>query len=474
MKPVSFLRNTWRKRDNKSSTKTQSAHRVEPALLEVQSPSPLLKPAFGEAASVFSLEFDSTFQDPQSNITGRVLVNGSENWESIHAQIVPRLRGKHGSLFHSSHGPPHNPSHGPRSLNIGTQALRSGTSPHRPPRPPSLNLSSQPPSVIPRSPTRVKFAPDPPVRPSHPTSPLRQAFPRVGRTNRSSSVPDSSKDSDTIQDCQVQEVAAPDVDEKLSDYSGNSPAKPTGLAPSPFSDTPNMAPAVLDLSDAPVSKSLYHASSSAPHLPLPQQRSRRPNTEPRDSLRSSRDTLASFPQPPPLRVRKRPRPLVLLPTPTLAQLPPSPLFGSNDSTPVATPTTSRPLNALSSPKSPKYPGRPLHTISPPAYSPPNSPLPAPPTSSGFVMPFDREKHSGRALRTAQSTSELRAHRFGNLYPSHRATSSAPASDLFTTREATKKVVHPLLTSHPGSDSQTVEPHGLSTPHQHSVHWEYAV
>ncbi|KAJ3837874.1 hypothetical protein F5878DRAFT_661715 [Lentinula raphanica] len=52
------------------------------------------------------------------------------------------------------------------------------------------------------------------------------------------------------------------------------------------------------------------------------------------------DSLALFPEPPPLKIGKKiPKPLVLLPTPRLTPLPPSPSTGSLNSTPIATPTS---------------------------------------------------------------------------------------------------------------------------------------
>ncbi|KAF5388356.1 hypothetical protein D9615_000328 [Tricholomella constricta] len=485
MKPVSFLRNTWRKKDGNSSTKSQPP--AESILREVP-PVPPLKPAYSEATTVLSLEFDSTFQDSQNSITGRVLVNGPDNWESIHAQIVPKLRGKHGSFFHSSHGPPHNPSHGPPSLYIESQSLQSRGPPHRPPRPPSLNLFSQP-QFTARSPTRVKFAPEPQIRPSHPSSSLGPAFRRNGRDSQCPVAPEtggegSPQDLKGVQDRpdhDVHEILG--VEERLSHSHrptfDHHLSKPSPLAPSPLADSLKTEYAVL-VTDAPKAKSLYHAtSSSTPHLPL-STTSSRPIPEPRnpnvDSLRSSRETLASFPKPPPLRFRKRPKPLVLLPTPTVARLPPSPLISSIDSTPVATPTTSIcSLNTMS-PMSSRFPGRRLHTVSPPSHGPPNSPLPTPPLASGFFVPPGRDTYpkdvGDRALRTAQSTSGLREQsRFEQLHPVHRVTSSAPASDLFTTRVAVERRVD----TNSGLESleyRTYTPsYAASDP---PINWGYAV
>ncbi|KAJ3999499.1 hypothetical protein F5050DRAFT_1804924 [Lentinula boryana] len=74
-------------------------------------------------------------------------------------------------------------------------------------------------------------------------------------------------------------------------------------------------------------------------------------SSPRSSLSSTEsrscvtdfDSLALFPAPPPLKIRKKiPKPLILLPTATLAPLPPSPSTGSLNPTPVVTPTSPTP------------------------------------------------------------------------------------------------------------------------------------
>ncbi|KAF7301363.1 hypothetical protein MIND_00701500 [Mycena indigotica] len=130
------------------------------------------------------------------------------------------------------------------------------------------------------------------------------------------------------------------------------------------------------------------------------------------SITSSDFPLSLFPKPPPLRTH-RPPPLTLRPTPTIAPLPPSPAFiNSNDSTPVATPTTPVPRQRqLTSPiimlKKPS--GRRALPISPPS-SPPTSPLP--PSPNVVKSPI------GPRLRSAQSVPHLQP-----IASTHRNTSS---------------------------------------------------
>ncbi|GLB33690.1 hypothetical protein LshimejAT787_0105740 [Lyophyllum shimeji] len=459
MKPVTFLRNTWRKKDNKSKSKSQSVPLIRPLPSEAEPVAFSPKHTFGEAASVLSFEFDPTFQDSRSNMTDPVLVNESENWDLAHAQVIPRLRGKHCSLFHSSHGPPHNHSHGPPSLNIGRQSLRGGTPPPRPPRPPSLRLNSQPPPPTPRSPSRVKFAPDLHVRASQSTSSIRSAVRHISEASQSSLSQES-----------VEAESLKDSGGGRNSYLHCSSSRVSTLVP--YSESlPRTAEIVLDLPDALNSCRLHHASSSTPHLPRPQQTSRRTSTEPRGSLGSCQDTIASFPHPTPLRVRKRPQPLVLQPTPSLGRLPPSPLVSSAESTPLATPTT---LSNMPSPKSSRITGRPLHTVSPPTFSPPDSPLPTPPVSQEPLTPSDLGKYNGRFPRTAKSASELQDRRLENFHTSHRATSSAPFTDLFAENEASRTRSPPRPNSY-DIDSQSPEPNETSI-HRHDppIHWGYAL
>ncbi|KAJ3810627.1 hypothetical protein F5876DRAFT_76573 [Lentinula aff. lateritia] len=99
-----------------------------------------------------------------------------------------------------------------------------------------------------------------------------------------------------------------------------------------------------------------HTSRSTTCIAIPEE----PSLSPRSSVSSADyvtdiDSLALFPAPPPLRIRKKvPKPLILLPTATIVPLPPSPCTGSLNPTPVASPT------------SPKLPQSPRRATSPPS------------------------------------------------------------------------------------------------------------
>ncbi|KAJ7068167.1 hypothetical protein C8F01DRAFT_1246705 [Mycena amicta] len=154
-------------------------------------------------------------------------------------------------------------------------------------------------------------------------------------------------------------------------------------------------------------------------------------SSPEWSSPSTHFPLSLFPSPPPLRAR-RPAPLILRPTPTIAPLPPSPGFNSNDSTPVATPTTPKyPLSILKRTRRP---------VSPPS-TPPASPLPPAP-----VMQSPRP-----LLRSAQSVPHLQL-----IASSHRNTSS----DTIGQRR------RPLPQPHKDASSLT--------PDNRNVQWGYAI
>lgn len=186
--------------------------------------------------------------------------------------------------------------------------------------------------------------------------------------------------------------------------------------------------AVLDLSADAKPRTLYRGTGSTPHLPYHEQVVFPARPEGSGCSGESSDAesfpLSLFPLPPPLLVRKKiPAPLVLR-----SRLPSS-AVSSRDSTPIGTPTTPR-FHSLNSPSqssiaSPKkfYLGRTSAIFSPPPTSPPNSPLPdLPPSrtvSTEKLAPTLRITHSNANLRGALP------------YPAtqrHRLTSSEPISD----------------------------------------------
>ncbi|KIM46304.1 hypothetical protein M413DRAFT_24052 [Hebeloma cylindrosporum] len=184
--------------------------------------------------------------------------------------------------------------------------------------------------------------------------------------------------------------------------------------------------AVLDWSADAKPRTLYWSTGSTPHLPYHEQivSPVRPESSECSGENSEPESfpLSLFPLPPPLLVRKKiPAPLVLR-----SGLPSS-AVSSRDSTPIGTPTTPR-FQSLNSPSqssiaSPKkfHMGRTSVTFSPPPTSPPNSPLPDLPPSRNLST-----DKLARTLKISQSNANLR----GALpYPAtHRLTSSEPISD----------------------------------------------
>lgn len=353
--------------------------------------------------------YHSSSQDPQTAVIDRPATIEVENWEIPNSSTDLDLQGEHRSPFLSrSRGSPQHASTAISNL----EGAKSQSSIQ-----PPLYLWSRSPSPISISPTRVKFAPEPQTRTVYLSS-LRQTSRRI--------------------EIQKRACVSSDIAEMIDQ--GNHDLEEINTSATNFSvssghisafhalDSTSTTHPILN-SPPPNMKAFVCASSSSPHYPMQacletesQLHGENPN--------SSQDTLASFPRPPPLKVKRRPEPLVLLPTLTADRLPPSPIISSTDSTPSVTP--------LSTPRSSKFPNRPLHTVIPPRCSPPNTPLPTPPTSSAFLAPPDHGKlpGAGKVLRTIHSTSELHDHWFEVTCPMHNSVStSTPPADVFISDNA---------------------------------------
>lgn len=178
--------------------------------------------------------------------------------------------------------------------------------------------------------------------------------------------------------------------------------------------------AALDLLVDAKPPTLYHRTRSMPYLPYEGELTKSIQAP---SVSEGNFPLSLFPTPPPFITRKRiPPPLVLR-----NNSPPTSPQSSRDSTPVGTPTTPR----FTSPRSPSqsslgsskrlHSGRRVTLISPPPFSPPNSPLPSPP-----VYYEDNGRPLHRPMRTAYSSSNLK-----DALPftaAHRLTFSESISD----------------------------------------------
>ena len=168
--------------------------------------------------------------------------------------------------------------------------------------------------------------------------------------------------------------------------------------------------AVLDLWVDAKPRTLYHRTRSMPYLPYESEsetNSTQPSSASLVDASEGNFPLSLFPTPPVLMPRKRiPPPLVL------RNSPPASLLSSCDSTPVGTPTTPR-FSTRNSPSQSNFASckrlhssRRISSISPPPFSPPNSPLPSPPVcheNNGRPL-----EYAGRPrLRTAYSSSNLK-------------------------------------------------------------------
>lgn len=405
------------------------------------------------------------------------------SWNKRHApKILPRFRGHHGPALYYSYVPPQDLPHYLPNLSVlsresdsGNGYLSGSSTPHRPsrsPLPDALHQDIDPVSV-PRSPTRVKFAPAPQARPSHPGSPSQLPFQRV-HSNRNScdhnlvsgraSMGDStaafdSRDSESFhsqesESTYSQESALPFLEDRkfyaaALSCQGEATSKferdlsppvafhinTTDLDSPSLRKNSSLTHPITDFSELRNQRTLEHATVSSPRLPYT-----KGGTSRSESTRQGMESispLTSFPSPP-LVVHKRPKPLVSLPTHTIARPSTSPAVSSTDSTLLATPTSpysSTPRKPLSTLHPSKETTRRLfHTVSRPATSPPSRPLPTPPISLGYGAPAARLSALAghpRPLRSAQSTTELRDFRVERPKSSsaHRTVPSAPASSI---------------------------------------------
>jgi len=166
----------------------------------------------------------------------------------------------------------------------------------------------------------------------------------------------------------------------------------------------------------------------------------------------------SLPALSPLIIRKKiPHPLVLRTTPSIARLPPSPVFSTPNSTCLRTPPTPRSLSPqLTNNGATRKPIRLISILKKPSSrgdieinsrSPPITPLPSPPhssNSSGFAHAH-KPSFSSRPLRLTQSVSHLPVNAVKST--AHRATMSASARWSSSTNETARGPTLP----HPATD-----------------------
>jgi hypothetical protein len=486
MKPFSFLRTTWRKKDSKSSTPTPTPSPPDPALVtEAISVSTLPRIRFGKRGSILSVQSNSAAQVQQARAEETAnsppQTYGQEVEKPRHAasgnkhpvpQSIPRFRSHHGAPFNSSHGPPHNLSHGPPNFSISSRELddpsNDSSTPLCPPRPPFLDPWSRSSNQgsdfvsVPRSPTRVKFSPAPQTRPSRPAPSQPSSRGVYLNANNYDQYPISRgaplKDTYATFDSQKSDSCCSQESESVySQESALSSSKDERRIAIPLSDRDRIAstykhsdpaadPDPPSLKEKPIANTVVNRSELRnPHIPnhatatthLPSTKSGASHTKSEITRGNSgkvESSQAVLPSTPPLFFRsKRPEPLVLLPSPRLAAArpPPSPAFSSTDSTPLATPTSFS--SASRRPQSPSplknMTKREFYRTSPPTSSPPNGPLPTPPASPSYDAPSTPRLSvlpgRSRTLHTAQSTTDLQDLR--DLRVERRKLSSAHGS-----------------------------------------------
>ncbi|KAL0949710.1 hypothetical protein HGRIS_009747 [Hohenbuehelia grisea] len=355
MSPVAFL-GGWRRKDRetKSQPYPRDSNSSSNSLLPLQSistsraaqstPSLVLPP---------SVILDAEQRDTLSEIANNGKVGRSvmeppyARPRTLSAGAMRHTDPFHGPPINYRHGPPYNASHGPPPrtplilaplppVPMSSRPVR----PTRPPRPPGLDLTistdwqRRGADATPR----VKFSIPSPINGSQDTS--------------------SASELDGVWQGFLQEA------EGEFDVVDLYAALPTGLPESPrhrrgvsrhhLYDSDLSSPGSLKHMTARPSTSPNIGSAKTPRLQhaslasrsmtsLPRPEWQQPNST--AGLRdNTADTLSLFPAPPPLTIRRRkaaPAPLVLLPTPSVAHLPPSPGMITPDTTPVATPTTPR-------------------------------------------------------------------------------------------------------------------------------------
>ncbi|KAJ7742505.1 hypothetical protein DFH07DRAFT_43478 [Mycena maculata] len=451
--PSSFLR-SWRRKDRLQTSPTRgSVQAVEvhfPPRSSNRSPTsvtilPKRRPS--DSPSETSTRFLWLFKGNYTEPDGSSLAETGHEAEVTAPPRAPSsaVRRPHSPPFHYPPTPTEqiSPLSSPHSLNRPLPSVP----PLRPPRPPSLNLDSIELSYVPSTPpTRPESkSRSRSIRPAHP--PIPELFPRR-----------KLPELDNVWEGFMKDVEGEDVDPFMI------PARPKDR---PYASNSSVGSqrvqAMLDPPSAPQMRpTLYRAwgSESTPYLAYNSRR-----TSDSDSDYSNEDDAISlFPDPPPLNIRRRlaPKPLVLLPTPTIAPLPPSPSYSSRDSTPVATPTTPRSARKSMSPVSIlKKPGTYFSARCLDATpTPPDSPT-TPTRGAGFGEHSHSSRNPPPHLRSTQSVPHFQK---SSLPNTHRNATSDTTS--------MNRMERVSLIPNGHGKQQLFQP--LSAPAAGTVEWGYAV
>ncbi|KAJ7368189.1 hypothetical protein DFH08DRAFT_17737 [Mycena albidolilacea] len=340
------------------------------------------------------------------------------------------------SFQHPSERPPlSSPLSSPRSLDRPLPPLP----PVRPPRPPSLNLNAIPStSMLPSKTRQPRRAPQRrPAMPELHSDPLPRKLPVL----------------DNVWEGFIREIEGRAED--ILDFTIYGLGKDR-----PYTSQRGIE-AVLDPPRAPQPRQTIYrtsASGSTPHFKSPHELHSDSESED-ESQENVGFSLSQFPAPPPMsRRRAPPKPLVLLPTPSIAPLPPSPSFSSGESTPVATPTTPRYVEPSPRKGILKNSSTSLSSFAEPA-------SPTTPTSSSpriKTLPKATSPTPRPRLRSAQSVPYLQPPALANA---HRTTSSDEPSTTHRRR----------VTSRPDAyAAQQFYSRAPLPPPPSNVQWGYAV
>ncbi|KAJ6599171.1 hypothetical protein DFH09DRAFT_27501 [Mycena vulgaris] len=427
---TSFLL-SWRKKGRPQTSPTQES---VPAV-EVHTPrssnsspvparvQPTRRPS--DTPSENSTRFLRLFKGSHAETDASSLASLEETAEKPQRNL-PALRNP-SSFIRRPHSPPFR---NPPSPDARTSPLRSPHSlerqlppvpPVRPPRPPSLNLDA------------IEFH----STPFTPTSPKPSGPPRSPRQQPLILERSSRRKMPELDD--VWEGFMKDVEGENADNFAI-PLRRHAWARDRLVGSQQGVQAILDPPSVRQPRlSLYRTtrgSESTPYLKYTPDLTDAEGSESSDDETSPSNpgfSLSLFPAPPPLPVRRRttPKPLILLPTPTIARLPPSPSFSSRDSTPIATPTTPRCVDP--SIYSPRKSASPVSILKKPGMThSPRSPAVTPPTTPALAAGWSEEPpsscyNSTPRLRTAQSVPHLHPSLSLATSNAHRNTSSDTTS-----------------------------------------------
>lgn len=442
MKPVTFLRNTWKKKEKRPSHSEPPSRDSFSSSLVSPPSTPLGSLEQVSITSSLTYSVDSLhhhFSPPKSTPSSAPQSGPSSLKTPADIKQPPGLT----QVFIPQ-------EHATRPAGLPLHTLRASQAPpRRPPRPPSLDLCASSGSPVLVLHTRSRRGVN---------IPLNSFLRTYGQDS------DYESEEEEVMTPKVQTFHDGDIpgDSQLcpSRPIANSQDERTGSTSRQFCDVFTKDTIYLPPPLGPVPPAhRLHKYGSTPHLPI---------STPLIAVtdQSPNDPLSLFPAPPPLTLRNKkvPAPLILHNMSSIAsiKLEHSPSISVNsatkplESTPVTTPTflytshsptTSRAVITVPNYLFKVVAGRSQSQHPSPLYSPPTTPLPTPPISDIHQsQPSFRSTLSSRPLRSAFSTSNLR--RGTQHAPTHRTTSSDSSStalsyDKFESLNTSQKLSTPV-------------------------------